>query len=126
MMKTKFELKDMLTIGLTFVVTVIGLSYGISVISDTGSTFCSGNYDDGACVSCASSEPTYNTSTNLCYNSTGQTTSPLDASTSEFNATHSGLLAVSKLPEKMPLIATVVIAAIIIGILVRYLYVRFN
>ena len=33
---------------------------------------------------------------------------------------------VSKIPEKLPLIVTVIVAAIIIGILVRYLLIRFR
>jgi hypothetical protein len=44
----------------------------------------------------------------------------------QYNATVSSVEGVAKLPEKMPLIATVVVAAIILGILVRYLFVRMN
>jgi len=44
----------------------------------------------------------------------------------EYNATTKAIEGVAKIPEKMPLIATVVVAAIIIGILVRYLMVRFT
>ena len=47
------------------------------------------------------------------------------ANSAEKNATIDAIEGVSKLPEKMPMIATVVVAAIIIGILVRYLMVRF-
>lgn len=72
-MKAKFELKDMLVIGLTFVVTVIGISYGISVTADIRDDF--------------------------------------TANSAERNATESGIEALAKLPQKMPLIATVVIAA---------------
>ena len=49
-----------------------------------------------------------------------------DTTSAEYNATTNAIKGVSKLPEKMPLIATVVVAAIIIGILVRYLFVRFQ
>lgn len=42
----------------------------------------------------------------------------------EYNATADAIEGVAKLPEKMPLIATVIVAAIILGILVRYLFVR--
>jgi len=44
----------------------------------------------------------------------------------EYNATSSAMEGVAKIPEKMPLIATVIVAAILIGILVRYLFVRFG
>lgn len=42
----------------------------------------------------------------------------------EQNATNYTISGVSKLPEKLPMIATVIVAVIIIGILVRYLMVR--
>ena len=44
----------------------------------------------------------------------------------EYNATGDAIEGVAKIPEKMPLIATVIVAAILIGILVRYLFVRFG
>jgi|TARA_Y100000034_G_C6553227_1_gene239108 hypothetical protein len=48
------------------------------------------------------------------------------ANTSEYNATDKTMEGLGKLPEKLPLIATVLVAAIIIGILVRYLFMRFS
>jgi len=45
--------------------------------------------------------------------------------TMEWNATEDAIAGVSKIPEKLPTIATVVVAAVIIGILVTYLYARF-
>ena len=47
------------------------------------------------------------------------------ANTAEYNATADAITGISKIPEKLPLIATVVVAAIIIGILVRYLFNQF-
>ena len=55
----------------------------------------------------------------------GDVRGDMTAGTAEYNATGFAIEGVSKIPEKMPLIATVVVAAIIIGILVRYLMVRF-
>jgi len=75
----KFEIQDLLPIGLTFVVAGIGLVYGLNVMGDMRSDMC------------------------------GDT----------------GYLWNSSASKKMPLIATVIIAAVIIGILVRYLMVRF-
>ena len=46
------------------------------------------------------------------------------AGTAEANATDDAIRGVAKLPEKLPLIATVIVAVIIIGILVRYLMVQ--
>ena len=84
----KFEIRDMLPIGLTFVVLGIGLAYGLNVMSDVKTDMTSG--------------------------------------TAEYNASVDAIEGVAKIPEKMPLIATVVVAAIIIGILVRYLMLRFS
>ena len=50
----------------------------------------------------------------------------MTANSAERNATDDAIAGVAKIPEKMPMIATVVVAAIIIGILVRYLMVRFG
>ena len=85
---SEFEIRDMLPIGLTFVVLGIGLTYGLNVMGDVK--------DD------------------------------MTAGTAERNASEDAISGVAKIPEKMPLIATVVVAAIIIGILVRYLLVRFS
>jgi hypothetical protein len=43
----------------------------------------------------------------------------------EANATAKGIEGVAKIPDKLPMIVTVVIAAVIIGILVTYLAGRF-
>ena len=52
--------------------------------------------------------------------------SDMTADSAAYNATSSGIGAVAKFPEKLGLIVTVVIAAIVIGILVRYLFVRWG
>ena len=46
------------------------------------------------------------------------------ADSAEYNATSDTITGVSKFTSKMGLIATVLVAAIVIGILVRYLFVR--
>jgi hypothetical protein len=54
----------------------------------------------------------------------GDVQGDMTANSVEANATQKAIEGVAKLPDKFPLIATVVVAAIIIGILVRYLFVR--
>ena len=86
-MKTvRFEIQDLLPIGLTFVVLGIGLAYGLNVMGDVKTDMTANSY--------------------------------------EYNATDDAIQGVDKIPAKLPLIATVVVAAIIIGILVRYLMVN--
>lgn len=48
----------------------------------------------------------------------------MTANTAERNATVDTIDAVAKFPDKLGLIVTVIVAAILIGILVRYLMVR--
>ena len=56
----------------------------------------------------------------------GDVRDDMTADTAEYNATQDGITAVAKIPAKLGLIVTVVIAAVIIGILVTYLWVRFR
>lgn len=87
-MKAKFQLSELLGIGMTFVVLGIGLAYGLQVIGDVQGD--------------------------------------MTANSAEYNATANTLTGVSKIPEKLPTIATVVVAAVILGILVTYLWARFR
>lgn len=84
--KYRFEIGDILTVGLVLVVTGIALTIGLSIMTDVGS-----DMDPGSVAA---------------------------------NATDDAIEGVAKLPSQMPLIATVVIAAILIGVLTRYLFVR--
>jgi len=85
--KYNFQLQDLLPIAMIFVVTVIGIAFGLNIVSDVATDF--------------------------------------TADSAEYNATQDGISAIAKLTEKLPLVATVVIAALLIGILVRYLFVKF-
>ena len=84
----RFDIQDILPIALTFVVSGIGIAYGLNVMGDVK--------DD------------------------------MTANSAEANATADAIDGVAKLPEKFPLIINVVVAAIIIGILIRYLMVRYS
>lgn len=103
---SKFEIQDILPIGITFVVLGIGLAYGLNVMGDvrTDSIKADTNYGAAGCTG----------------------TDSWNCSDAQVNATDDAIGGVAKIPEKIPLIATVVIAAIIIGILVRYLFVRYG
>ena len=56
----------------------------------------------------------------------GDVRDDMTADTAEYNATLQGITAVGKIPAKLGLIVTVVIAAVIIGILVTYLWIKFK
>jgi hypothetical protein len=103
----RFDLKDLLPIGLVLIVAGIAIAYGLNVLGDVRDGFIEDDANYGA-AGCESGE--FDNCTTI---------------TAEMNASDNAITGVSNLPEKMPLIATVVVAAIIIGILVRYLMVRF-
>ena len=107
----RFEIQEMLPIGLTLVVAGIGITYGLSVMGDMKSDMCG---DTGY---------VWNATVSKCQVSA--TNSGLGGN-ADVNASSDAIRGVAKIPEKMPLIATVIVAAIIIGILVRYLMVRFT
>ncbi len=106
---SEFEINDLLPIGLTFVVTGVGIAYGLSVMSDMKEDFVKEQ-----------------SLTATCNNTfTGGTGSEYSGCGAEYNASVDAISGVAKIPKKLPLIATVVVAALIIGILVRYLMVRY-
>jgi len=99
MNKKAFGIGDLLGIGFTLVVLGIGLAYGLQVMGDVRSDMITG---EAGCNS---------TVTSSCG--------------TDYNATSSAIEGVSKIPEKLPTIALIIVAAVIIGILVRYLWVRY-
>ena len=117
----EFEIRDMLPIGLTFVVLGIGLTYGLNVQSDLkdelGTDICAARAENRTIYHWQTGECSDNTTVSLGWKT--------EVGAAEYNASSDAITGVGKIPEKMPLIATVVVAAIIIGILVRYLLVRF-
>ena len=84
--KVKFEIGQLLTIGMTILVLGIALAFGLQILGDVQDDMTSG--------------------------------------TAEYNATADAISGVGKIPNKLPLIVTVVIAAVIIGIIIRYLWIR--
>lgn len=106
--KAHFEVGDILYLALTLVVAGIGIAFGLNVLSETRPDMCDSGY-------------TYNSSAGNCYlNSNASVTT----SSAQLNATNDAIEGVSKFTNKMGLIATVIVASIVIGILVRYLFVR--
>ena len=110
----RFEVGDILPLALTIVVTGIGVAYGLNVLSDVKD-----DMGDTACDSVGY----WNTNTQVCQVNSTNTTAAA-ANPAEFTATASAITAVAKFPSKLGLIVTVIVAAILIGILVRYLMVR--
>ena len=100
--KKGFNLSSLLPIAMVFVVTGIAVAYGLQVLGDVSGDMC-----------------TYERDGLNCLNATGGTAGAVNSE--GFNATVSTILAVSKFPAKFGLLITIVIAAIVLMILVRYL-----
>jgi len=91
----EFNIQDIWPIALVFIIAGLGIAYGLQAMGEAKDDMITG------AAGC---------------NSTITTTCP-----AEFNATNSAISGVAKFPSKFGTIVTIVIAAIIIMILVRYL-----
>lgn len=108
----EIELGQIFSIVMIISITVVGAAYMINVMGDVK--------DDMGTTSCAARSDGfiyYNTTSDMCYNSTSGHTAVLGA---EYNASVDGITAVAKFPTKMTLVATIVVAVIIITLLTRY------
>lgn len=127
----RFEVQDLLAIGLTLVVAGIGIVYGMNVLGDVKSDFCAGTNEQmfsGTCYVCNSSHPVpvvAGTCANESQSVAMENVTSSVGGDASVNASVNALKGVGKIPEKMPIIATVIVASVIISILVRYLMVRF-
>ena len=117
----KFQIQELLGIGMSLVVLGIGLAYGMQIIGDVR--------DDKATADCAGYPPThanyttYNAATGRCTDGVATGSIPVSP---QYNGTAQSLDAVAKIPEKLGTVVTVIIAAVIIGVLITYLYSRFQ
>ena len=100
MKKKGFTVSDMLPLGLTIVVLGIGLALGLTVLADFQSSMVT---DTGGCNS------TVTTGCGEAYNGTGE-----------------AITGVSTFTSYLPTISLVIVVAVIIGIVVRYLFMKWS
>lgn len=108
----KFQIWDLLGIGMTLIVVGIAMAFGMQVMGETRGDMCEDqdfSYDSGSGV---------------CF--TNGTHTQVAGTDQAFNSTESAIDGVAKIPEKLPTIATVIVAAVILGILITYLWQRFK
>jgi hypothetical protein len=101
-----YSIQELLGVGMTLIVLGIGIAYGLDVLTDVREDFVSNTQSAGTGNGC---------------NATHRTDCTL-----EYNATQNAVVGVGKIPEKLPTIATVVVASVIIGVLLTYLWARFS
>ena len=129
--EAQFEIQDLLGAGMTIVVLVIGLAYGINITADIGEDMCDGtteHYSGGECWNCNSSSNSFNASGPTCSETGNESIGKLTAvegGSASFNATEDGIDAIAKIPAKLGMVVTVIMASVIIGLLVRYLWAKF-
>lgn len=117
-MISEFQIADMVPIAMSLVVAGIGIAYGLNILAET-KTDMAEEWNDCPTGFTMNSSSDYT----ACYNGTNTSQASVDALFSvPYNASTDSLSGVSKMPAKLPIIASVVIAAIIIGILTRYLF----
>lgn len=113
-MKEKYRLdfQDLLPIGVTLLVVGLVLAFGLQILGETKTEL-----GESGCAARTDGNTTYNSTTELCNNGTADSTFGPGAA---FNGSDDALTGVAKFPAKIPLIATVVVAVVIIGVLIRY------
>jgi hypothetical protein len=102
--KKGLNLNSLLPIALLFVVTGIAIAFGLNILGDVKDDFCSGTVVAGRC---------YSSYTNTTVNTLSEST--------EWNATAQAVTGVAKFPAKLGILATVLIAALLIGVLLKYM-----
>lgn len=96
------ELRDLFPAAITFVALGVLISFGLSVQTSVRSTI------QGTPVA------------NCGLNSTGGTTSPTyTACGSDYNASSNAILANANVSSNLPILGTITIAAIVVGVLIR-------
>lgn len=102
--KKGYQLKDLMPIGLMIVVSVIAISIGANIVTNTGSN------------SWCATDHTWNATLSGCSTSTGVLN--MSANNEAANVTFAGVTGLGTMGSWIPTIALVVAAAIVIGVLV--------
>lgn len=104
----QLQIGDILPLALVIVVAGIGIAFGLNVLNDLrDQTLC----DSGT---------TFNSTSQFC----NPNNSTADGSSAAMNATKDTSTGVAKFSSKFSIIATVIVAAIVIGLLTRFLLPR--
>ena len=110
----EFQIGDLVPIGLALIVSGLILAYGLSIVSDTRNS---------GVQKCDNSSWTYNESDGQCcgvVKSISPCCNETTGTTAAYNGTRSIGESLANITTKIPTIATIVIAAIVIGILLKY------
>lgn len=106
----QFDLKDLLPIGFLVIVIGLGFMYGIEIVGDQKSDECTA--DGGA----------YRASDEQCYQNSSYLVKQENDVFTAFDNTNDAIV---KVPAKLGTLVSVVLAAVVIGTLVTFLYQKF-
>ena len=107
----KFEIGQIVPIVVVLAVAGLVIAFTSQIGGDVRD-----DIGDSTCASRTDGYTSYVESTKMCYNGSDS----LAPSSHEFNATGKMLEANTKFADKLPLIATVIVAVILIGIIIKY------
>lgn len=138
MKEARFTIGELMGIGMTLIVLGIGIAYGVDIVTDLGDDFCTENGGNVAgnnqCYICPPANgSTWNATADACGNSStgdrysaGNGARTTTGDIPEYNSTTDAIAGASKLTERLPTIAGIIIASVIIGIIATYLWTRFS
>ena len=128
--KAQLGIGDLKGIAVVFVLAGLVIVFGLQIVGDVGIDIeegdCTDTYehwDDGdeQCLTCNATYTTFDSASNTCNNgtATANMTATRAGFSAEYNATTQTSEGTSTFPEKFGILATIVIASIIIGLLIR-------
>lgn len=106
--KSEISLNELVGVGVSLVIVGLVFVYGIDIAKDVRDT-------DVTCSGYGESM-TYNASAGTCYNATGTNFPP---SNPDFAVANNSMVALGKIPAKLPTIAVILAVSVIIFVLMR-------
>lgn len=115
------SLMTIATVVLVFLLAGMAAIYSLDILEDSREDFCDYSYGElsDSCVNC-NATLVFNDSDFECHNTSdgaSEAATKYIVQDTSFNSTTSGMDGVALIPDKMPTLGSVVIAAIIIGVL---------
>ena len=117
--EVRFDMKDLLPIGIGLVVFAIAIGFGLQITGDMKADF-----GDNACASRSDTYKTFNVTSAKCYNDTTMKSAEVGPNNAAVDGAADSITAIAKFPDKLGILVTVILAAIVIGVLVKFLVFR--
>ena len=116
--EVRFDMKDLLPIGIGLTVFAIAIGFGLQITGEMKADF-----GDSVCASRTDTNKLFNVTNARCYNGTTSKVQ-IDPNDAAVNGAADSITAVAKFPDKLGILVTVILAAIVIGVLLKFLVFR--